>query len=65
MTSRPAAAVRVLIADDHRLFAEALEAMLATEGRLEVLGRAADGREAVELARELEQTSSCSTSACP
>src|SRR5688500_1750912 len=54
MTRRSAAAVRILIADDHRLFAEALEAMLATEGRLEVLGRAADGREAVELARELE-----------
>ena len=54
MTSRPKAAVRILIADDHRLFAEALEAMLATEGRLEVLGRAADGHEAVELARELE-----------
>ena len=54
MTRRSAAAVRILIADDHRLFAEALEAMLATEGRIEVLGRAADGREAVELARELE-----------
>jgi DNA-binding NarL/FixJ family response regulator len=43
----------VLIADDHRLFAEALEAVLATEDRIEVVGRAADGHEAVELAREL------------
>ena len=43
----------MLIADDHRLFAEALEAILGTEDRLEVAGRAADGREAVELAREL------------
>jgi len=46
--------VRVLIADDHRLFAEALEAMLATEERIEVVGRAADGEEAVALARRLQ-----------
>jgi two-component system, NarL family, response regulator len=41
--------VRVLIADDHRLFAEALEAILATDARIEVVGRARDGAEAVEL----------------
>ena len=41
--------VRVLIADDHRLFAEALEAILATDERVEVVGHARDGREAVEL----------------
>ena len=46
--------VRVLIADDHRLFAEALEAVLSSEARIEVVGRAADGGEAVELARKLE-----------
>jgi DNA-binding NarL/FixJ family response regulator len=46
--------VRVLIADDHRLFAEALEAVLATEERIEVVGRAADGEEAVALARGLQ-----------
>lgn len=45
--------VRVLIADDHRLFAEALEAVLATEERIEVVGRAANGGEAVALARKL------------
>jgi DNA-binding NarL/FixJ family response regulator len=45
--------IRVLIADDHRLFAEALEAVLATEDRIVVVGRAADGNEAVELARRL------------
>ena len=48
------APVRVLIADDHRLFAEALEAVLSSEARIEVVGRAADGGEAVELARRLE-----------
>lgn len=46
--------VRVLIADDHRLFAEALEAILSTEERIEVVGRAADGEEAVSMARALE-----------
>ena len=44
----------MLIADDHRLFAEALEAVLSTEERIEVVGRAADGSEAVELARKLD-----------
>ena len=46
--------VRVLIADDHRLFAEALETVLATDERIEVVGRAADGDEAVKLARRLQ-----------
>jgi two-component system, NarL family, nitrate/nitrite response regulator NarL len=45
--------VRVLIADDHRLFAEALEAILATDQRIEVVGQARDGAEALELWREL------------
>lgn len=45
--------VRVLIADDHRLFTEALEAILAGDARIAVVGRAGDGREAVELARRL------------
>ena len=48
------APVRVLIADDHRLFAEALEAVLSTEERIEVVGRAADGGEAVTMAEQLE-----------
>ncbi|HWH55910.1 MAG TPA: response regulator transcription factor [Gaiellaceae bacterium] len=47
-------AIRVLIADDHRLFAEALEAILAGESRIEVVGRARNGAEAVELSLELE-----------
>lgn len=44
--------MRVLIADDQRLFAEALEAILSTDARVEVVGRAEDGLRAVELARE-------------
>lgn len=45
--------IRVLIADDHRLFAEALEAILAPDERIEVAGRAQNGAEAVELAATL------------
>src|SRR2546423_10367577 len=45
--------LRVLIADDHRLFAEALEAILGTDERIEVVGQASDGGQAVELARKL------------
>lgn len=46
--------LRVVIADDHRLFAEALEAILTTDDRIEVVGQASDGAQAVELARALD-----------
>ncbi len=42
--------IRVLIADDHRLFADALESILAIDPRIEVVGKAYDGEEAVKLA---------------
>jgi DNA-binding NarL/FixJ family response regulator len=45
--------LRVLIADDHRLFAEALQAILAADERIEVVGQASDGSEAVALAQKL------------
>ena len=45
--------IRVLIVDDHRLFAETLEALLATDERIEVVGSARDGKEAVRLWRKL------------
>ena len=48
------AGIRVLIADDHRLFAEALEAILDGDGRITVVGQAGDGEEAVRLVQELE-----------
>jgi DNA-binding NarL/FixJ family response regulator len=41
--------VRVLIADDHRLMREGTAALLASDGRIEVVGMAADGREAISL----------------
>ena len=46
--------LRVLIADDHLLFAEVLESILSSDERIEVVGRASDGNQAVELARRLE-----------
>ena len=49
-----ASSIRVLIADDHRLFAEALEAILAAEPEIEVVGRARNGEEAVEQALALK-----------
>ena len=44
--------VRVVIADDQRLFAEALEAILSTDARIAVVGRADNGRAAIELVRD-------------
>ena len=41
--------IRVVIADDHRLFTQALEAILASDERIEVAGHANDGAEAVRL----------------
>jgi DNA-binding NarL/FixJ family response regulator len=45
--------VRVLIADDHRLFAESLMVLLTQDDRLDVVGIAGDGREAIRLAQTL------------
>ena len=45
--------LRVLIVDDHATYLKALEAVLATECSIDVVGRAADGAEAVALALSL------------
>ena len=45
--------VRVLIADDHLLFAEALSTILEPDQRITVVGRAANGEQAVKLTRKL------------
>jgi two-component system nitrate/nitrite response regulator NarL len=47
------ARLRILIADDHQMFREGLRALLNTEPDCEVVGEAADGREAVALTRRL------------
>jgi two-component system nitrate/nitrite response regulator NarL len=46
-------AITVLVADDHQLFAEALEAILVADPRITVVGHARNGQEAVERARDL------------
>jgi DNA-binding NarL/FixJ family response regulator len=45
--------VRVLLADDHRIFAEALGAMLSTHPRIEIVGYAGNGQEAIDLVESL------------
>jgi DNA-binding NarL/FixJ family response regulator len=47
-----AAPIRVLVVDDERMFTDALTAVLEQDGRFEVVGAAASGREAVRLAKE-------------
>lgn len=45
--------IRVLIADDHSVVRQGLRMFLALDPEIEVIAEAADGREAVRLAREL------------
>jgi DNA-binding NarL/FixJ family response regulator len=47
-------AVRILLADDHRLFAESLMALLSEDERVDVVGIAANGVEAVALTQDLK-----------
>jgi DNA-binding NarL/FixJ family response regulator len=47
-------AIRVMIADDHPLFRDGLRAMFESESDIEMVGEAATGTEAVELARRLQ-----------
>ncbi len=46
--------IRLLLAEDQALVRGALAALLETEGDLQVVGQAADGREAFELAEKLD-----------
>ena len=46
--------IRVLLADERPLFANAVQTILATHPRFELVGVAFDGEEALELATELE-----------
>src|SRR5271166_3666051 len=46
-------AIRVLIADDHSVVREGLRMFLRLDPELEVAGEAADGAEALRLARQL------------
>jgi DNA-binding NarL/FixJ family response regulator len=50
----PGGPIRLLIAEDEDPFAELIAVLALQDERIEVVGRARDGREAVELAAELE-----------
>ncbi len=46
--------VRVLIADDHRIVRAGLVRLLSTRPEIDIVGEAADGVEAIELAKRLD-----------
>jgi len=46
--------IRVLIADDHSLFAQALQAILGMDARFEIVALAKNGSQAVEYAESLD-----------
>lgn len=46
--------IRILLADDHKILREGLNAILFKEDDIDVVGHAADGREAVQKAKELQ-----------
>ena len=46
--------IRILIADDHRLFREGLRALLGSIAGLEVVGEATTGGEAIRQAQALQ-----------
>jgi two-component system nitrate/nitrite response regulator NarL len=54
MNFRKPQSVRIVIADDHPIFRDGLRRLLEAEPDLKVLGEAADGAEAVKLARQLK-----------
>jgi len=47
-------AVRILVADDHPIFREGLRSLLHAEPDFKVVGEASDGRQAVDLVRQLK-----------
>jgi two-component system response regulator DegU len=44
---------KVLIVDDHKMFRDGLRGLINAEPGMEVVGEAVDGKEAIELARQL------------
>jgi len=52
--TEPATRIHILIADDHPILREGLRRLLETEPDFQVVGAAADGEEAIQLARKLK-----------
>ena len=47
-------AAKILLADDHAIIRQGLRSLLEKQPDIEVVGEVADGRKAIELARELK-----------
>src|SRR5712675_1461154 len=45
--------IRVILADDHTVVRQGLRALLASEGDIEVVGEAENGRQAIQLVKKL------------
>jgi DNA-binding NarL/FixJ family response regulator len=45
---------RVLIVDDHKMFRDGLKALINRQADMEVIGKAENGQQAIEVARELQ-----------
>jgi DNA-binding NarL/FixJ family response regulator len=54
VNARATRPLRVLLADDHRLFAEGLALLLGADDRIDVVGHAQNGLEAIDLVAKLE-----------
>jgi hypothetical protein len=52
--ARAAGPIRVLIADDHPVVRQGLQVLLSVQDDIEVVGEAADGRQALALTGELD-----------
>ena len=61
----PAASIRVLIAEDHGSIREGIRVLLESERDFEVVGEAIDGRQAVEVALQVQPSSIVMSSNLP
>jgi DNA-binding NarL/FixJ family response regulator len=52
-TEGPVETIRLVLADDHRLFREGVASLLAQTGDIELVGEAGTGEEAIRLSEEL------------
>src|SRR5437899_4835302 len=46
--------IRVLLADDHTVVRQGIRALLSSEGDIDIVGEAENGRQAVQMAKKLE-----------